>query len=500
MLLQGSVPSVLPGTGGALSIELSRVSGRKGYEMLNQVTTQYGVIRGVPTDYGCVFKGIPYAKPPVGPLRFRAPQEPEPFEGIFEADRFCPRFMQKDHHDLWTKEFYSDPEFLREDSEDALYLNIWTPARTPDEKLPVAFWIHGGAFLQGYNSEIEFDGEAFARSGVILVTINYRLGSFGFLYHPWLLEEGNGVAGNYGILDQIAALRWVRQNIAAFGGDPDQITIMGQSAGAIGVQSLMSSPLTEGMFARAILQSGGGHHSFAQLQLPAESIAASMKLVEMTGVRSLEELRSLPAKELLAKQNILHEAADRERARLGFAPVLDGYVFQNTCDGLIADGKLRDLPYMLGSTSEDLAAKHAEIDELSDSGASGRADSFNPLADRGILYNSCIDFAQAASRLGKRAPYVYYFSRQLLGDDAGAYHSAELWYMFGTLGRSWRPKNEQDWDLSRRMVAYWTNFIKTGDVNDNGVSGAAAGADQAASLPRWEPCSPAAGWHVQELR
>ena len=459
--------------------------------MLNLVTTKYGVVRGIPTDYGCVFKGIPYAKPPVGPLRFRAPQEPDSFEGIFEADRFCPRFMQKDHHDLWTKEFYSDPEFLRENSEDALYLNIWTPAGTPDEKLPVAFWIHGGAFLQGYNSEIEFDGEAYARSGVILVTINYRLGSFGFLYHPWLLEENGGVAGNYGILDQIAALRWVRQNIAAFGGDPENITIMGQSAGAMSVQSLMTSPLTEGMFARAILQSGGGLHSFAQLQLPAESIEASMRLVELTGVHSLEELRALPAEKLLDKQNILHEAADREQKRLGFGPVLDGYVFRDTCDGLITDGRLRDLPYLLGSTSEDLAAKHPEVGELNDS---------NVLADRGILYNCCLDFAQAASRLGKRAPYVFYFSRQPLGDDAGAYHSAEIWYMFGTLGRSWRPKDDQDYDLSRRMVAYWTNFIKTGDVNDGGVNITAGDKTAGSALPRWEPCSADSGWHVQELK
>ena len=450
--------------------------------MLNQVTTQYGVIRGVPTDYGCVFKGIPYAKPPVGHLRFRAPQEPDPFAGVFEADRFCPRFMQKDHHDLWTKEFYSDPEFLRENSEDALYLNIWTPAKMPDERLPVAFWIHGGAFLQGYNSEIEFDGEAYARRGVILVTINYRLGSFGFLYHPWLLEESGGIAGNYGILDQIAALRWVQQNIAAFGGNPDNITIMGQSAGAMSVQSLMTSPLTEGMFVRAIMQSGGGLHSFAQLQLPAESFKASMKLVELTGVHSLEELRCLPAKELLEKQNILHEAADLEQKRLGFGPVLDGYVFQDTCDGIITDGRLRDLPYLLGSTSEDLFAKHAGVDELSASGA---------FVDRGLLYNCCLDFAQACAQHRKRAPYVFCFSRQPLGDDAGAYHSAELWYMFGTLGRSWRPKDEQDYLLSHRMVAYWKHFIKNGDVNDGGGE---------SELPRWEPCSADSNWHVEELK
>ncbi|MDO5443189.1 MAG: carboxylesterase family protein [Bacteroidia bacterium] len=220
-----------------------------------------GKIQGVETvSKGIyVYKGIPFAAAPVGDLRWKAPQPVTPWEGVRIADTFSAGAVQAPHDSSnpWTSEFYwNDPEF----SEGCLYLNVWTSAPgKPDEKLPVAMWIHGGAYTGGWSWEPEFDGKVWAEKGVVMVTINYRLGIFGFMCHPLLAEESpEGVSGNYGILDQIAALKWVHNNIAAFGGDPDNITILGQSAGAGSVKTLVSSPLTEGLISKAIIQSGGG--------------------------------------------------------------------------------------------------------------------------------------------------------------------------------------------------------------------------------------------------
>ena len=204
--------------------------------MSTVVTTRKGKIKGC-AENGClVFKGIPYAKPPVGELRWRAPQETESWEGTYEAVRFSDKAVQGDQNvGFYGKEFYADPAYDVGISEDCLYLNIWAPEEAVGEDakagLPVAFWIHGGAFMSGYGSEQEFDGAAYAKRGVILVTINYRLNIYGFLAHPWLSKESDkGVSGNYGILDQIAALKWVFENIEAFGGEPGNITIFGQSS------------------------------------------------------------------------------------------------------------------------------------------------------------------------------------------------------------------------------------------------------------------------------
>ncbi|MBO5998733.1 MAG: carboxylesterase family protein, partial [Lachnospiraceae bacterium] len=228
--------------------------------MAEQIKTAYGLVEGVDCGNYTVFRGIPYAKPPVGERRWKAPERPDPWDGVLKADTFSAKVLQSEvtPQNPYHKEFYEDPEYLRPSDEDSLYLNIWTPkGAAADAKLPVAFWIHGGGFGGGYSSEIEFDGEAFAAQGVILVTINYRCGVCGFLAHPWLdAENEKGVSGNYGILDQIAALTWVYENIDAFGGDPANITVFGQSAGCMSTQVLVSSELTEGMIAKAILQSG----------------------------------------------------------------------------------------------------------------------------------------------------------------------------------------------------------------------------------------------------
>ena len=222
------------------------------------LTVEGGKVQGVPTETPgvTVYKGIPYAAPPVGELRWKEPQPVVPWEGVLVADSFGHPAVQNPHTPGgYTPEFFfdGDPEF----SEDCLYLNIWTPAAgKPGKKLPVTLWIHGGGYVAGWGSEPEMDGEEWARHGGVLVTFNYRLGIFGFLTHPALSAESpHGVSGNYGMLDQIAALKWVKANIAQFGGDPDQVTIMGQSAGAMSVQTLVTSPLSKDLVSGAIIQS-----------------------------------------------------------------------------------------------------------------------------------------------------------------------------------------------------------------------------------------------------
>ena len=266
------------------------------------VQTKYGILEGVQEEGYAKFLGVPYAQPPVGALRWKRPQPPRHWDGIRKADHFSHRAWQtvqeppRDGQGInYAKEFYENPAFMPEMDEDCLYLNIWTPDVSTDKKLPVAFYIHGGAFLNGFGSEIEFDGEAFARRGVILVTINYRLGAFGFFAHPGLKQEDpDGCCGNYGIYDQIAALQWVRDNIANFGGDPDKITIFGQSAGAMSVQTLLSSPLTKGMIAGAILQSGGGYKGgFNSNRTLEQAEMLGNKYMEICGASTLEDMRAL---------------------------------------------------------------------------------------------------------------------------------------------------------------------------------------------------------------
>ncbi|MBN2222982.1 MAG: carboxylesterase family protein, partial [Vallitaleaceae bacterium] len=229
------------------------------------VNTKYGQIEGITID-GCeVFKGVPYAKPPIGPLRFQKPMKPEAWEGIYQAHHFQARSMQgPDRGGFYHKEFYSNPDFSVPMSEDCLYLNLWIPNKKlhseANSKLPVAIYVHGGAFLGGAGSNLPFVCNKLAEAGVIVITLNYRLGGFGFLCHPLLGVEGeNEAGGNYGLWDQIAAISWVKENIEAFGGDSSNITVFGQSAGAMSLQTLALTESAEGLFQRMILQSGGGY-------------------------------------------------------------------------------------------------------------------------------------------------------------------------------------------------------------------------------------------------
>ena len=437
--------------------------------MSTVVTTRKGKIKGC-AENGClVFKGIPYAKPPVGELRWRAPQETESWEGTYEAVRFSDKAVQGDQNvGFYGKEFYADPAYDVGISEDCLYLNIWAPEEAVGEDakagLPVAFWIDGGAFMSGYGSEQEFDGAAYAKRGVILVTINYRLNVYGFLAHPWLSRENdNGVSGNYGILDQIAALKWVFENIEAFGGEPGNITIFGQSAGAMSVQTLLSSELTGNMIAKAILQSGGSYGNGIHRDMPLqEAEEYGERFAGLTGAKDLDELRAMSTQELEKPFGQMMEEAFTSGKGLFLVPNIDDYVLKQGYNHIIEDKKLKHIPYLIGSTKNDIMVTKEQL-------AAG---------EKGTLYEGCMAFGHKMEQLWNEPSYVYYFSRQMPGDEEGAFHSAELWYVFGTVKRCWRPLTEADEQLSDRMLDYWTNFMKKGNPNGDG-------------LPEWRACSEA---------
>ncbi len=423
------------------------------------VKTKLGTLEGIERE-GCrVLFGVPYAKPPVGALRWHAPVPLDPWEGTRRAVDFPTRSMQQEHHDpvLYGPEFYDEPKYQTAISEDSLYLNIWAPES--GENLPVAFWIHGGAFMGGFGHEKPFDGAAYCRRGVILVTINYRLGPFGFLAHPWLSEEnqretGRRVSGNWGILDQLAALDWVRQNIACFGGDPERITVFGQSAGSMSAQTLISSPLAKGKIAGAILQSGLGlsyDHTLAKAEAEGVEFAANAK------VDSLQAMRALTPEQVFAAAGPIIQRGF-PKMELAYTPVIDDYLLTAGYDEAIQRGLIHRIPYMVGSTLNDIATNPEAL-------AQGQ---------RGLVYDACAAFCQTLAKNGFPASYRYYFTRRLPGNDAGAFHSAELWYTFGTLARCWRPFTEADKALSERMLDYWTNFMKTGDPNGG-------------ALPLWRP-------------
>ena len=411
------------------------------------VVTKQGAVAGVLSQDGqtVIFRGVPYAQPPVGELRFCRPQAHAPWEGVLDCKEFGPRCPQADltAMDFYSKEFYD--EMVPPESEDCLYLNIWTPASAaPGDHLPVLFWIHGGAFMHGCGTEKEFDGEGFAKKGVILVFINYRVNVFGFFAHPELEKENpEGVSGNYGILDQAFALNWVRENIAAFGGDGTKITLAGQSAGCMSVQDLISSPLTKGMVQGAILQSGGGLRALHATPSKEQLWEISQKLMEHLGVSTLEELRQVPALKLRDAAYAVSGPG------LGWTPHQDGWLLPASVDELAESGAIHDIAFMIGSTGNDIGGET-------------------------LLQESGARFCQNQLDLGRKPAYFYFFNRKLPGDDAGAFHSCELWYEFETLGRCWRPWEDCDRELARVMSGYWANFAKAGDPNGEG-------------LPHWEP-------------
>ena len=409
------------------------------------VNVSGGTLQGVTSQKAgvTVFKGIPYAAPPVGDLRWHDPQPVQPWEGVKVCDTFGPIEWQPGNAPgtFYGDEFYW--EGTPEQSEDCLYLNVWAPSKTlgnPDAKLPVAMWIHGGAFLNGYGYEVTMDGDEWASRGVILVTINYRMGALGFLSHPELTAE-QGTSGNYGMMDQIAALQWIRDNIGDFGGDPSNITIFGQSAGAMSVKNLLISPLSKDLIAKAIIQSGGGMSIglLPELNLPQSHFDDQGRdIMECIGLNNLEDMYAAPASDIGAA-TVKYSAAGKGWVML--RPHIDGRALTETFDNAVLNSHMAAVPVMIGYNKDDMGGLGGES------------------VDR---------FCSVRDSLGFPV-YEYEFLRELPTDEAhpasaaGAFHSAELWYMFGTLSRSWRPFVPADYDLSARMLDAWTSFCRTGD-------------------------------------
>ena len=399
--------------------------------MKNVIMTPCGQIRGVASRNPGVtaYKGIRYATAE----RWKHPVAVTHWDGIYEADRYghCsyqPRAFYNEEENL-KKIFYYN-EFRKGEqytySEDCLFLNIFTPdTAKPGDGLPVLVYIHGGGFTGGCGHEKHFDEPVWPMKGVIGVTLNYRLGPLGFACLPELQQEA-GACGNYGLYDQLCAIEWVRRNIAAFGGDPEKITVMGQSAGAMSVQQHCLSPLSRGLFRSAVMSSGGGVSPLMKTR-PAESSFPFWKAVmEKAGCKDLAAFRALPAKDLFAAW----DAAKKEGkgGAMSCSPCIDGRL-------VVSAPEAHDIPYLAGVTSEDMMPP--------------------------IL----LSMARNWCRERQKPSFCWFFDRQLPGDDNGAWHSSDLWYWFGTLENCWRPMEEKDRSLSGEMVRYLCNFVKNGDPN-----------------------------------
>jgi len=469
--------------------------------MLREVRVENGLVRGLPAADPRItsFKGIPFAAPPVGKNRWRAPQPAADWDGVLEAYQFAPIAMQAkpglDKNNIYSREWHVDPEVPM--SEDCLYLNVWTPANSPDEKLPVFVWYFGGGLQVGYPSEMEFDGERLARRGIVVVTINYRLNVFGFLCHPEITREAPEAPGNFGHLDQKFATEWVRRNIAAFGGDPENITIGGQSAGGGSVLAQLTSPQNQGLCQRAIIQSGIIAPLYPGNPLPpgAKTLAEAEKDGERffakLGVSSLEEARALDAEYIMAKA--LEDGSF-------WGTVIDGQFCVDDPFKLFLANQRLPVPVLMGNTSSEFIQRpqvetKEQLRELAgqlfgnDAGEFLALCRFQDGALAEILDRAAVNSIEYAIRLagqantdtGAHTPFYYYvFDAEIPGwDQPGTFHSVDLWFFFETLAKCWRPFTGKHYDLARQMCNYWTNFIKTGDPNGRDVTGE--------EMPHWYP-------------
>ena len=451
------------------------------------VETEGGLVEGTAENGLAIYKGIPFAAPPVGDLRWKAPQPVHPWSGVKETKEFAPACMQKSA---------ANPALgvpALKISEDCLYLNIWTPAKSAGDKLPVMVWIHGGGFTGGATSIALFDGANLAKKGVVVVSVAYRVGSFGFLALPALSAESpHHVSSNYGLLDQIAGLKWVKNNIAAFGGDPDRVTIFGESAGGISVSILAASPLAKGLFQRVISESGGSFGPTLKFGIPGVRVEP-LPLAEKDGEAFARKFGvTTPAKLRAISAEDIQKADD---AAPGIRAVaLDHYVIMGDQYKLYEQGRYNDVPALIGTNSDEGAlfvrkATAAEFKKTVESGYGPYAESIlkvYPASDDAMALQSARDltrdtnyawstwtWARLQAKTGKSKVFLYYFAHKPPEapnagfTSKGAAHGAELAYVFHhDPQQTWTG---QDRALSEQVMTYWTNFAKTGDPNGTGM-------------------------------
>ncbi len=415
------------------------------------IKTPCGELRGCRTSKEGViaYKGIRYATA----RRFEYPREVTSWEGVYDATQYgaCayqPRSFYNEE-EMPKKIFYYN-EFRKgetyEYSEDCLFLNVFAPEKG-GEKLPVLVYIHGGGFTGGCGHEKHFDVPVWPQKGVIGVTLNYRLGPLGFAVLPELKEEVD-YTGNYGLYDQMTAILWVKHNIAAFGGDPENITIMGQSAGGMSVQQHCLSPLTKGLFQKAVMCSGGGTSKMLAASTPEKSYEFWQMIMEKCGASTLEEFRQVPVEKLFRVWQ------ENKKASMGggCSPCIDGRLVVGKGHEIVERGEQHHIPYLIGTTSHDVMPP--------------------------ILYSMAKKWCAAQDT----PAYLWFFERNLPGDDHGAWHSSDLWYWFGTLENCWRPFAEKDYALSNEMTDRLCAFAKTANPNTEEWTGWEAGGKSALVL------------------
>ncbi len=481
------------------------------------VQTEYGLVSGVYNSDRSVseYAGIPYAKPPVGELRWKAPEVPAAWKGVRVADHFSdcevqsnlPTFISKLMFlTMGTDELsHSSIKDNEKTSEDCLYLNIWSSAKSNHERRPVIVYIHGGSFTTGSGSIDVYNGENMAKKGALFVTINYRLGVLGFYANPELSKESDyGASGNYGILDQIAALKWVKENIASFGGDPDNVTVAGESAGSMSVSILQASPRAKGLFQRVIGESGGFFGTQGLKHGPMQTLASSeedgLNLEHSLKKDSIADLRKVSAVDLL-----------KASKAISTRPILDGYVLPDTVYNTFDTGKENDVPALIGSNANESAlflslpwpvslspdystmnstAFHQAINQTYGAFSNRFFRLFPTDNDKDSVESQLESsttqwfawhmhtWAELQSSKGKSKVYYYYFNKIQPGPAGmqalGAYHSSEIAYAYDNLKAVDLPYTNADYKLSDIMSSYWFNFASTGNPNGPG-------------LPEWKP-------------
>lgn len=457
--------------------------------MIRVVKTENGLVRGIEAADPRItsFKGIPFAAPPVGENRWREPKPCENWEGVRECFRFAPISMQGVpglSDNIYDREWHVDPDIAM--GEDCLYLNVWTGAKKADEKRPVLVWYFGGGLQCGYTAEMEFDGERLARRGIIVVSVNYRVNLFGFLSHPELTASQPEAPANFGHLDQLEGLKWVIRNIEAFGGDPQNITIAGQSAGGGSVMTHLTTPRSEGLFQKAIVLSGVFCRPYDKNPDPfshtlADAEKTGKEFFEFIGAKDLAQARAMDGKELYEKYvefggfmgtvidgqfcfgNSYQRFMENKRAMV---PVMAGNTSDEFFDSIHADsdGELKDKVKMLFPGQEEEFLRLLGDNPRDSEGNAGSVSSIE-YAVRGLFHRN----------LQQNNPvpcYYYTFDADIPGwDNPGNFHSVDLWFFFETLAKCWRPFEGKHYDLARYMANYWVNFVKTGDPNGEDANG-----------------------------